>query len=84
MHTSGWRNIYYARRNVTAKRPREVRLTEAQRNRILRCNALDAALYEAAPREFLERLEQLEPALSRDLERYRRINSMYGRVLPVA
>lgn len=73
----GWRNAYYARQNVTAKRPRKPELTETLRNRILDCQALDAALYESVRHSFLKRLEDLQPAFDRKLARFRRMNSIY-------
>jgi len=73
----GWRNAHYARENVTGQRPRDLALTDAQRDRILQCHSLDAALYESVRRNFLKRLEHLQPAFARKLARYKRTNSIY-------
>ena len=77
-HVLDWRNVYYARRNITAQRPRSLQLTEAQRNRILDFHALDVSLYATAKRELSRRLEELQPAFDHQLERYRLVNSVYA------
>ena len=76
-HFFGWRNLYYTRRNVSARAEKET-LSAETLALIHNANRLDAALYEFAAGRLAQQVAQLEPAFSQQLARFYRLNHWLG------
>ena len=77
----GWRNLYYARLNVTRNRPSKDAVDHETLDAIIRSNELDRHLYEWARNRFERQLGCLGPPFQRELATFRWQNAVYGRLL---
>jgi hypothetical protein len=71
-----WRNMFYARANVTPQR-KKASLPADTRRAIEEQNRFDLELYEWAAQRFDEQIAKI-PTFAEDLERFRRRNRLYG------
>jgi hypothetical protein len=72
----GWRNVFYARQNVTASRPRQAELPSTTLDLIAQHNQLDRELYRYAVTLFEEGVRQQGPSFAREVERYQAANRL--------
>lgn len=72
----GWRNVFYARQNVTARRPRQAELPPTTLDLIAQHNQLDRELYRYAVTLFEESVRQQGPSFAREVERYQAANRL--------
>jgi hypothetical protein len=77
----GWRNLYYARLNVTRNRPSKDAVDQETLEAIMRSNELDRHLYEWARERFEQELRRLGAPFQRELAAFRWQNAVYGRLL---
>jgi hypothetical protein len=70
----GWRNLHYARQNVTASRPRKDQLAPETLDAVVKVNRLDLALYQYATALFEEEIEAQGPAFAEELKAFQAAN----------
>jgi len=73
-----WKNIFYYKKNVSAKRPSKNDISDNVKSIIKINNQLDIELIEYAKDLFQEKLSSLEVNISEELIRFNRINKLYG------
>jgi glycosyltransferase involved in cell wall biosynthesis len=76
----GWRNPFYMRRNVTRGRPRKDELPQETLDVIQANNELDLELYRYAEKLFQEQIGSQSPSFENELQRFRKLNGIYGRL----
>ena len=72
-----WRNLFYARMNVTSRRPAREDLSPHVRDAIVEANRFDSELYDYTQMLFQERIRQYGPEFDGDLRRFQ----LYNRLL---
>ncbi len=70
----GWQRLFYARQNVSARRPEKEDLPSSTLDAILRVNALDVQLYQYAQRLFEEQIDRRGVTFAEDLEAFQATN----------
>jgi hypothetical protein len=82
----GWplTQLLYVRKNAGTLRPKRPVLTDEEREAVREHNRLDLALYAYAQELFDEQLRTQVPDAEARLDRFQRLNRMYGRWYPVA
>ena len=75
----GWSNCYYARQNVTNKRPLKEQISEDTLETIEKYNQLDIQLYKFVQDTFQQHIEKQPPHFDRELEKFRAVNGVYSR-----
>lgn len=70
----GWRRLFYARQNVSAKRPEKEELPSSTLDAILQINALDVQLYQYAQRLFEEQVGQYGASFAEDVDAFQATN----------
>lgn len=79
----GWQNLYYARQNVTARRPRKDELTPDTLDLIVEANRLDIELYQYATTLFEEQIRQQGASFVKELEEFQSTNRLVSPLLYV-
>jgi hypothetical protein len=74
--TFGWRNVYYARQNVTRNHPPKSALPLATLALVAEVNQLDAELYRYAQILFKALIERQGPSFAAELVKFQRINRL--------
>lgn len=74
----GWRNLYYARQNVSSERPRAEKLSPATLDAIVRANQLDLELYRYATQLFEEQIGQQNALFSQEVRLFRLANRYWS------
>ncbi|MGC9333570.1 MAG: sulfotransferase family 2 domain-containing protein [Anaerolineae bacterium] len=74
--TFGWRNVFYARQNVTRNRPPSSCLPRATLALIAEVNQLDAELYRYAEALFQALVERQGPSFPAELGKFQRTNRL--------
>jgi hypothetical protein len=77
----GWRNVFYTRANVAPRRLKRSDLPPDTLDVIAQVNWLDVELYRYATALFEERVHQLGPAFTREVERFQTANRRLQPVL---
>ncbi|TSC96842.1 MAG: hypothetical protein Athens071426_314 [Parcubacteria group bacterium Athens0714_26] len=70
----GWKNIYYIRNNVNAKRPLKSEISQDVLDIIKKNNALDIELHKLAGQLLEDSIKKYGPSFEEDLKRFRVIN----------
>lgn len=76
----GWRNIYYARRNVNEGRPRREQVSPEVMEHLRQNSEPDASLYQYAKTLFAERCQAYGDTLDADVAAFQRRNAVFGQV----
>jgi hypothetical protein len=74
----GWRNVTYAHMRLTRDRPRGSAIPARTVELIAERTRFDAELYEFACRLFEEQLQAVGGISAEEIERYRRVNRVFG------
>lgn len=81
--TFGWRNVFYARQNVTRNHPPKGALPPATLALVAEVNQLDAELYRYAQALFKALIERQGPSFAAELVKFQRINRLVSPFLYV-
>jgi hypothetical protein len=81
--TFGWRNVFYARQNVTRSHPPNSALPPATLALVAEVNQLDSELYRYAQTLFKALIERQGPSFPAELVKFQRINRLIGPFLSV-
>lgn len=83
--TFGWRTLHtlYVRKNTRKRRPARGSVSDKTLRVLKKYNELDLELYAYGRRLFEQQLQQTLPNLKQDLNRFRKMNTAYGKVFPV-
>jgi hypothetical protein len=79
----GWRTPFYARRNVTRRRPLRGTVPDSTLQVIAAHNELDVELYRYARSLFDAQVHCQGPSLERELRAFKRLNTLRGWLLPL-
>lgn len=76
----GWENIYYTKRNVNKNKSPKEKISRSTLNCIEKYNELDIQLYKYAQELFEEQIEQYGDSFKKDLNSFKSLNPIYGKV----
>lgn len=79
----GWRNPFYINQNVSQNRPRKEGIPFETLRVIQAYNELDIELYRFARDLFESQIRSQGPSFIKELDRFRKLNNIFGRVLPL-
>jgi hypothetical protein len=74
----GWRNVFYARQNVSSRRPHREKLAPETLQAIASTNQLDIALYRYAAGLFEEQVSRYESSFAAQVKAFRLTNALVG------
>lgn len=77
----GWRNIFYAKQNVTRNRSSKQEIPRKTIKIIENYNKLDLELYKFAKQTFQELIRKQGPSFKGELRTFQRLNKIYGPAL---
>jgi hypothetical protein len=76
----GWRHPFYTKQNVTSRHPHKEELPRETLRVLQAHNQLDLELYRYAKELFQDRIQAQGPSFENQLQRFRKLNTTYGRL----
>lgn len=72
--TFGWQRLFYARQNVSPKRPKRGNLSQVTLDAVTKVNLFDLELYQYATRIFQEQVRQQDASFAKEVESFQSVN----------
>lgn len=79
-HVFGWKKINYVRQNIGERKARRDPVSRDDMDALRARNAFDVELYAHACELFEERIQALEPGFRNQVDRFRSMNAIHGRL----